>query len=157
MRDICFRGKRTDTGLTVYGYYMMLESTEPLHIIVDHEGTYHRVDPETVGQYSGMYLMSDLPGGDTSCRFIYEGDIVEYNDGVSKFRGKIVFENGAFGIATEQQIPIQLPNACYNDNFISLWELYWNQDSHDYGLECLKVIEGEPLDGQINGQISLEV
>jgi hypothetical protein len=48
MIDILFHGKREDNGAEVSGYYLKLNAGEPLHIIVDLEGQYHKVDPDTV-------------------------------------------------------------------------------------------------------------
>ncbi len=54
---------------------------------------------------------------------------------------EVVFECGAYGIATKDQFDYDFIQAnmdddsnccgneyhgCFNDNFISLWELYWN-------------------------------
>ncbi len=48
MLEILFRGKREDNGVEVVGYFLKLNGEEPLHIIVDLEGQYHKVDPDTV-------------------------------------------------------------------------------------------------------------
>lgn len=68
-REIIFRGKRLDNGQWVEGHYLCLHSAEPLHIIVDEHGQYHRVDPGTVGQFTGLI--------DKSGKKIFAGDIVK--------------------------------------------------------------------------------
>lgn len=72
MREYLFRGKRKDNQIWAEGYYLCLHSEEEdLLIIVDHEGQYHRVDPETVGQYTGVNVGADK---------LFEGDIVEWHE-----------------------------------------------------------------------------
>lgn len=102
MREILFRGKRTDNGEWVYGYYVCDEtgqiSEEPIAFI------YHlnnhpcgwdlipfEVIPETVGQFTGLT--------DKNGTKIFEHDIVrcEFNS-APPMNGKVVFENGAFGL-----------------------------------------------------------
>lgn len=84
MRDIKFRGKRIDNGEWVYGYLVpwnnqSYQSQERMCIrtgIIDTA----EVDPETVGQFTGI-------------KNVYEGDIVK------QFGGhilKVVFDKGAF-------------------------------------------------------------
>lgn len=72
---------------------------------------------------------------------IYEGDIVCFNNQV----GKVVFEEGAFGIGFEDGVdwnkietenPIltawyDMMTVCYNDHFISLFEIYTMFDNYD--------------------------
>lgn len=76
MREILFRGKRTDNGEWVEGFYLFTkENTHP--VIIDTECCSHIVVPETVGQYTGQ--------DDRNGRKIFEGDI---------FKGK--FSNYVF-------------------------------------------------------------
>ena len=74
MREILFRGKRTDNGEWVEGdlrhggYYL---NDPDVYILVPFADTVinYPVDPETVGQYTGA---TDISG-----RRVFEGDIME--------------------------------------------------------------------------------
>ena len=97
MREILFRGKQIKDGKWIEGYYcpkpyshFPCEPTIFPFETINKDWHGERVDPETVGEYTGCH--------DKNGRKIFEGDIVRYGDTIHK----VVFEqrNGTayFGI-----------------------------------------------------------
>ena len=85
-----FRGKRKDNGEWVQGNYLCLHQSDDtdLHIIVDEHGIYNPIDPETVGEETGMTDANGLS--------VFEGDIVEFDNGFTSLIGKIAFSKGSW-------------------------------------------------------------
>lgn len=78
------------------------------------------VDPDTIGECTSLK--------DKNGKLIFEGDILEYNDGYDYFKGEVIFENGAFGMGSFEIIG--LSSGCC-DNFANLWQLFWDQEVID--------------------------
>lgn len=112
-RQIIFRGHRLDNGEWVYGdlEYNRAKNIARIHTY-DEEGEYlmqHLVEPESVGQFSGLLDKNDSP--------IYEGDIVMQR-GYSRVKPMVVrFEQGAFivgwhGGSSTQTRPMLIQKRC---------------------------------------------
>ena len=139
-----FRGKRTDNNEWVYGLPSCDEDgeIEEIEVWSEDDINFYSVDPSTICQCTGIK--------DKNGKLIFENDIVDFLG----HRGIVKFECGSFGIAYEKHIDwdeIQaniMPltgcentlYACENDNYISLWEIYWNFNDEDDSLSTVEVI-----------------
>lgn len=151
MERYLFKAKKTDNGEWETGSLVILsdKKTEICNRIInppDSDPMWRRcvvsqyVDPDTICQCVGL--------NDKNGNLIWKNDIVNFLG----HKGIIVFECGSFGIAYKAPIdwrgieanilPItgcdNVLYACANDNFISLWEIYWNFNDED---DCLSTVE----------------
>lgn len=145
-----FKAKRLDNGEWVTGSLITCEdgtckiatsclegkADEPILICA------YDVDRDTICQCTGLK--------DKNGKLIWENDIVDFLG----HKGTVVFECGSFGIAYKTPIdwngieasikPITGCDnrlyACENDNYISLWEIYWNFNDEDDSVNTVEVI-----------------
>ena len=147
-----YQGKRKDNGEWVEGCGIIeTENWVSIFTVNDDidenssEVNEIEVLPETVRRCTEIT--------DKNCVDIYVGDIVKIAD----FQiGQVVFECGAFGIAVMPYIDWNYldseiaeytgcdnrPLFCYNDNFISFWELMWNYNQEEEDNCCVVEVIG---------------
>lgn len=86
-------------------------------------------------------------------KYVREGDAVRF----CGHEGKVIFECGTLGVAVEQGIDYDALqkfmdehedeccgnqfSGCMNDNFISLWEIYWNFNCIENYLWMVEIVE----------------
>ena len=94
MREILFRGKRTDNGKWVKGLLTVMWGQ--YHIInPNDENTAYPIDIETVGQYTGLT--------DNNGKKIFEGDIVKFTDDDGDYSNyEVYFDNNLVAFMTKE-------------------------------------------------------
>ena len=85
MREIIFRGIRLDTKEFTYGYLWAKNncSVGTRTLIMNSMGSAYEVDPETVGQFSGLRdnkRTAEFPEGQE----IFEGDLINFDGGIAR-------------------------------------------------------------------------
>lgn len=97
-----YRGKRIDNGEWVEGWYTCMRVlVDDHHYIYDYGNSAHKVDPDTVGQYTG------LP--DNKGKQIWQGD--RFRRGTDE--GTVVFERGAFWVVWDEPHSWQIDRALH--------------------------------------------
>ena len=85
MRNIIFRGKRTDNGEWVFGFPISFCAALTVEGIETWDGERHPINESTVGEYTGL--------ADKNGKRIFEGDVVSTLTGKSY---EVMFANGGF-------------------------------------------------------------
>ena len=96
----------------------------------------YQCNNQFTGKDNGVKRDSELR--DMNSKRVHEGDAIRF----CGHKGKVVFECGCLGVAVEDGIDYDALQkfmdsheveccgneftGCFNDNFISLWEIYWN-------------------------------
>ena len=138
-----YRAKSIDDGEWVQGYlYGIWEHRYILWGMTNDVPNMVEVDPSTICQCTSLK--------DKNGKQIWENDIVDFLG----HKGIVKYECGSFGIAYRECIdweeiesnicPVTGCDnalcACENDNYISLWEIYWNFNDEDNCLSTVEVI-----------------
>lgn len=132
-----FKAKHSLTSKKWHIGYLIKEPDG--YYIKDEDVMVYISDSNTICQCTGLK--------DKNGKLIWENDIVDFLG----HKGIVVYECGSFGIACKRIdweeiqsniMPItgceNILYACENDNYVSLWEIYWNFNDED---DCLTTVE----------------
>jgi uncharacterized phage protein (TIGR01671 family) len=127
MREILFRGKisKKSDGF-FYGHYYEDQERRVHYIAENEKGKLHHyiVDPETVGQYTGLK--------DCNGKMIFEGDIVRIITQLDeKDSGEVYFDHGAWQVENHDS---------YNDGYGSLF----HEDEIAHTIEIIGNVHDNP-------------
>ena len=132
-----YKAKRKDNGEWVVGSYI-----NGGFIIKTNHTECVDIFENTICQCTGLK--------DKNGKLIWENDILNFLG----HKGIIKYECGSFGIAYKNIIDWEeiqsnimrvtgcenILYACENDNYISLWEIYWNFNDEDNSVNTVEVI-----------------
>jgi uncharacterized phage protein (TIGR01671 family) len=121
-RTIKFRGKRTDNGQWVYGYYAVLQEKHYIIYTNDKELFTVEVIPDTVGQFTGLR--------DTKTnKEVYEDDILSVNNGKWPKLVKFINDKTAFCMANVFELNVfELKKEDWLDIWYRLTPVWWRRD-----------------------------
>mgnify|MGYP005970822713 FL=1 len=83
-RETLFRGKQLNNGEWVYGsYWYSHRSNTYQHFVFDDGNVWVGVEPDTVGQFTGLTDKNGVK--------IFDGDVIEYTDGCNDWLGAVKY------------------------------------------------------------------
>jgi len=139
-----YRAKPTNFNKYVYGDIIKIQDTYRIREYTKYHWNDYLVEEDSIAQFTNMY--------DKNCDEIYLGDKVD----LFGMNGNICFECGSFGIGFKDGIDYNLIqakmdetdwccgnkyNGCFNDNFLSLYELYNAFNGEGDYIDVLEVIK----------------